>query len=179
MNVVCDLYKPCAAFDDRSLLIVLVSLYFLFSHFGSSDNTKEICFFKLLYYIKQCIFKVKSSIYIVLYLGRYMFIARRWFFVSTSPDFKVLHEVRLKRHLGPPTCAIWFGSAPFSIFIADQLLKAFSIFIADQLRAFHFVAWIAVILYSVSHGSINIVVISTKGLFTPVCYISWVLADDF
>ena len=87
---------------------------------------------------------------------------------------------RLKRHLaGPPTCAIWFGSAPFSIFIADQLLKAFSIFIADQLRAFHFVAWIAVILYSVSHGSINIVVISTKGLFTPVCYISWVLADDF
>ena len=38
MNVVCDLYKPCAA-----LLIVLVSLYFfvvvLFSHFGSSDIT--------------------------------------------------------------------------------------------------------------------------------------------
>ena len=67
MNVVCDLYKPCAAFDDRSLLMVLVSLYFLFSHFGSSDNTKEICFFKLLYYIKQCIFKVKSSIYIVSY----------------------------------------------------------------------------------------------------------------
>ena len=119
-------------------------------------------------YIKQRIFKVKSSIYIVLYLGRYMLIARCSFFVSTSPDFKVLHEVRLKRHLGPPTCTIWFGSAPFSIFIADQLLKAF-----------HFVAWIAVILYSVSHGSINIVVTSTKGLFTPVCYISWVLADDF
>ena len=78
MNVVCDLYKPCAAFDDRSLLIVLVSLYFLFSSLGSSDNTIEICFFKLLnYIIKQCIFKVKSSIYIVLYLGRYMFIARR------------------------------------------------------------------------------------------------------
>ena len=130
-------------------------------------------------YIKKRIFKVKSSIYIVLYLGRYMFIASCSFFVSTWPDFKVLHEVRLKRHLGPPTCAIWFGSAPFSIFIADQLLKAFSIFIADQLRAFHFVAWIAVILYSVSHGSINIVVNSTKGLFTPMCYISWVLADDF
>ena len=179
MNVVCDLYKPCTAFEDLSLLIVLVSLYFLFSSLGSSDNTKEICFFKLLNYIKQCIFKVKSSIYIVLYLGRYMFIARRWFFVSTSPPFKLLPEVRLKRHLGPPTCAIWFGSAPFSIFVADQLLKAFSIVIADQLRAFHFVAWVAVILYSVSHGSINIVVISTKRLFTPVCYISWVLADDF
>ena len=50
MNVVCDLYKPCAAFDDRALQIVLVSLYFLFFHFGSSDNTKEICFFKMPYY---------------------------------------------------------------------------------------------------------------------------------
>ena len=178
MNVVCDLYKPCAAFDDRSLLIVLVSLYFLFSHFGSSDNTKEICFFKMLYYISNNVYLRWKTAYISCYTwaGVCLWLG---FFVSTSPHFKSLYEVRLKRHLGPPTCAIWFGSAPFSIFIADQLLKAFSIFIADQLRAFHFVAWVAVILYSVSDGSVNIVVISTKGLFTPVCYISWVLADDF
>ena len=61
------------AFDDRSLLIVLVSLYFLFFHFGSSDNTKEICFFKMPYYSRAkiwCVIYVKRVNFSKTFIGK-------------------------------------------------------------------------------------------------------------
>ena len=73
VSEVYDLYKPCAAFDDRALLIVLVSLYFLFFHFESRDNTKEICFFKITYYSRAkiwCVICVKRMNFPKTFIGK-------------------------------------------------------------------------------------------------------------